>query len=133
MKITKAVEFGLLAVGHIAKYGVDGYVPVISIAKKYGIEPSQIAKSVKELFRAGILKNRMGPKGGFKLARPANKITMLEIIEVIDGPLDRIVVTSPKTNDEPFMINMETTCKDIIAKAKDKLQKTTIAKMIKKG
>ena len=56
---------------------------------------------------------------------------MLDIIEIVDGPLDQIVVTSPKTNGEPFMINMETTCKDIIAKAKDKLQKTTIAKMIK--
>ncbi len=62
MKITKTVEFGLLAVGHIAKYGGDGYVSVSSIAKKYGITSSQIAKAVKELFRAGILKNKMGPK-----------------------------------------------------------------------
>ena len=131
MKITKAVELGLLAVGHIAKYAGDGYVSLLSIEKKYGIASSQMAKAVKDLFRAGILKNKMGPKGGFKLARPASEISMLDIIEIVDGPLDRIVVTSPKTNDEPFMINMETTCKDVIAKAKDKLQKTTIAKMIK--
>ncbi len=133
MKITKAVEYGLVAVGHLAKYGGDGYMTILSIEEKYGIAYSPIAKAVKQLFRAGILKSRMGSKGGFKLAKPANKITMLDIIEIIDGPLDQIAVTSPKNNDEPFLINMETTCKDIVAKAKDKLQKTTIAKMIKKG
>jgi Rrf2 family protein len=133
MKFTKAVEFGLLAVGHIAKYGGDGYVTITKIEEKYGIPYSQMAKAVKELFRAGILKNRMGPHGGFKLAKPASEISMLDVIEIVDGPLDRIVVISEKTNDEPFMINMETTCKDIVAKAKDKLQKTTIAKMIKKS
>ena len=118
--------------GHIAKYGGDGFVTVSSIAKKYGIEPGQLVKSVKDLFRAGILKNKMGPKGGFKLAKPASEISMLDVIEIVDGPLDQVVVTSPKNNDEAFLINMEATCKDIVAKAKDKLQKTTIAKMIKK-
>ena len=71
MKPTKAVEFGLLAVGHLAKYGGDGFVPISSIEEKYGIAYSPIAKAVKQLVRAGILKNRMGTKGGFKLAKPA--------------------------------------------------------------
>jgi DNA-binding IscR family transcriptional regulator len=62
---------------------------------------------------------------------PANKISMLDIIEAVDGPMDRIVVTSEKTTDEQFMLNIETTCKNAIAKAKDVLQKAKISKMIK--
>jgi Rrf2 family protein len=131
MKFTKAVEYGLFVVGYIAKYGNDGFVTASSIAKKHGILSGYAAPVVTQLVRANILKNKLGSKGGFKLAKPANEISMLDIIEAIDGPLEQIVVTSPKINDEQFMINMETTCKDIVAKAKDKLQKTTIAKMMK--
>jgi DNA-binding IscR family transcriptional regulator len=66
-----------------------------------------------------------------ELIIPANEISMLDIIEAVDGPLDKLLVTSPKTTDEQFMLNMETVCKDVIAKAKDTLQKATISKMIK--
>jgi Rrf2 family protein len=131
MKITKAVEYGFLIVGHIAKYGNDGFVSVSTIAKEHGIPSGYLAIVVTRLVRANILKNKKGPKGGLKLIMPANKISILDIIEAVDGPLEQIVVTSPKTTDEPFMLNIETTCKNAIAKAKDVLQKTTISKMIK--
>ena len=131
MKVSKKVEYALLGIGHIAKHSDDGYVTVSAIAKKYDVAASLIAKVIKKLADANILKNRMGPKGGFKLTRPATQISLLEIVEAIDGPLEQMSVISEKTKQEPFMMNMETTCKYVIAKAKDVLQKTTISKMIK--
>jgi Rrf2 family protein len=131
MQITRKVEFGLLAMGHFAKYGKDDYVPVITIAKKYDVTAEQVSKAVKRIVRAGLLRNKMGPKGGFKLTKPAKEISMLDIIEIIDGPMEQLLVTSKNVNNEPFVTNMETTRKDIVAKAKDKLQKTTLAMMIK--
>jgi Rrf2 family protein len=131
MQISTKVEYGLLVIGHIAKYGNDGYVTVASISKKHNIAPAQLAKVAKQLVNTAILKNKMGSKGGFKLIMPANKISLLDIIEAVDGPLEQIVVTSEKTTDEQFMKNMETTCKNAIAKAKDVLQKAKISKMIK--
>jgi Rrf2 family protein len=131
MKITKAVEYALFAVGHVAKYGGDGFVTASSISKEHDIPLPYLSRTIQELVRTGILKNKMGSTGGFKLAKPANEISMLDIIEIIDGPLDKLLVTSHKTNDEPFMINMETVCKGVIAKAKDTLQKAKISKMIK--
>ena len=131
MKISKAVEYGLLVVGHIAKYGKDDFVSVASISKKHNVALAQLAKVAKQLGRANILNAKMGYKGGFKLIIPANEISMLDIIEAVEGPLEKIVVTSPKTTDEQFMMNMETVCKDVIAKAKDTLHKAKISKMIK--
>ena len=131
MKISRAVEYSLLVVGYIAKYGNNDYVTAASIAKKYGIPSGYVATVVTQLVRANILNVRMGPRGGYKLIIPANKISMLDIIEAVDGPLEQIVVSSEKTEHEPFMENMEIVCKDIIAKAKDKLHKAKISKMIK--
>jgi Rrf2 family protein len=131
MKISKTVEYGFLIVGHIAKYGNNDFVTASSIAKKHDIASGYIATVVTQLVRANILSPKMGPRGGFKLIIPANKISMLDIIEAVDGPLEQIVVTSEKTTDEPFMLNMETVCKDVIAKAKDTLHKAKISKLIK--
>jgi Rrf2 family protein len=131
MNISASVKHGLLIVGHIAKYGDGGYVSVASIARHHGIGAMPIGKATQMLLRANIVKNRMGPKGGFKLLREANKISMLDIVEAIDGPLDQLIKIGPETTHEPFIVNMQTTCDSIIAKAKDTLSKTKISKMIK--
>ena len=125
------VKHGLLIVGHIAKYGNGGFVSVASIARHHGIAATPIGKATQMLLRANIVKNRMGPTGGFKLTKPANKISMMDVIEAVDEPLERMMVGIEKFNDEPFVANMGTTCENIIAKAKDTLQKAKISKMIK--
>ena len=131
MKISRSLEYGLLVVGHIAKYGNNDFVTVASISRKHNIKPAQLAKIAKEFVRANILKNKMGPNGGFKLIIPADQISLLDIIEAVDGPLEQIAVVSEKTEHEPFIMNIEKTCKDVIAKAKDSLHKAKISKMIK--
>jgi Rrf2 family protein len=45
-----------------------------------------LAKHLQALTRAGVLESVPGPKGGYRLARPATEITMLEVVEAIDGP-----------------------------------------------
>jgi Rrf2 family protein len=131
MNISASVKHGLLVVGHIAKYGDGGFVPVSRIARHHGIAAMPLGKATKMLLRANIVKNRMGPKGGFKLVRDANQISMLDIIEAIDGPLDQLIKIDPETTHDPFVVNMQTTCDSIIAKAKDALGKAKISKMIK--
>ena len=131
MIISRAAKYGLFAMGYIAKNSKDGLVTIVSIAKEYGIPDLYLAKSIRLLVRNNILKSKKGIGGGYSLARPAKEISMLEIIEIIDGPLDRMIETTQYDKDTPFVVNMEKTCKDTIEEIKSRFHKAKISKMIK--
>ena len=72
---------------HIASMA-DGAVSLRSdIAQAQGIPPSFMAKILRSLVRARLLRSSRGVHGGFALARPASKITLLDVVEAIEGPL----------------------------------------------
>lgn len=57
------------------------------IAEKRGISEKFLLKVLKPLVSAQVLLSNKGPNGGYRLARPANDITILEIVEAVDGPI----------------------------------------------
>jgi Rrf2 family protein len=72
---------------HIAATA-DGAVSLRSdIAEAQGIPPSFMAKILRSLVRARLLRSSRGVHGGFSLARPASRITLLDVVEAIEGPL----------------------------------------------
>jgi len=72
---------------HIASLA-DGAVALRSdIAEAQGIPPSFMAKILRSLVRARLLRSSRGVHGGFALARPGAKITLLDVVEAIEGPL----------------------------------------------
>ena len=62
---------------------------VRSLAEAVGASEAHLAKVVQRLGKAGILSCTRGPRGGVFLARPAGEITLLEVYEAVEGPLDR--------------------------------------------
>jgi Rrf2 family protein len=56
------------------------------LAEYHAVPAPYLAKHLQALTRAGILESVSGPKGGYRLARPAAEISMLEVVEAIDGP-----------------------------------------------
>ena len=58
-----------------------------NIAKARSIPERVLLKSLKPLAAARVLTSVRGPNGGFRLAKPPEKISMLEIIEAVDGPI----------------------------------------------
>ena len=87
MKISRSTGYGLLAAGYIAKNEKEGIVLSQTISKEYDIPLEYLLKILQQLVRANLLRSKRGPRGGFVLAKAANKITMLEIIEAVDGPM----------------------------------------------
>ncbi len=87
MKISRSTGYGLLAAGYIAKNEKEGIVLSQTISKEYDIPLEYLLKILQQLVRANLLRSKRGPRGGFVLSKPASKITMLEIIEAVDGPM----------------------------------------------
>jgi len=88
MRISRSTGYALLAVGYIAKHaGKNEVVLSQEIAKEFDIPLEYLLKILQQLVRANILRSKRGPRGGFALAKAPNKISMLQVIEAVDGPL----------------------------------------------
>jgi Rrf2 family protein len=98
MKLTRASSYALHAVAFMAAQKKD--LPVAShlIARARGIPERFLLKVLKPLVSAQILISIKGPNGGYRLARPANDVTLLDIVEAVDGPIRG---NAPMNHDNP--------------------------------
>ena len=78
MTITKSTRYALYAAAEMAMAG-EGLVTVAAVAKRYGIPEGALAKVFQQLVRSGLATGTRGIGGGYRLARPPAKITVLDI------------------------------------------------------
>ena len=86
MQITRQADYAVRAVLHLANTG-DQRTATSMIAEAQHIPPSFLAKIISQLSIAGLLHTSRGARGGVTLAREAKDITLLEVVEAIDGPI----------------------------------------------
>jgi Rrf2 family protein len=120
----------LLAVGYIAKNQGDGVVLSQDISRQYDIPLEYLLKILQQLVRANVLRSKRGPRGGFSLAKTPNKITMLEVIEAVDGPLTGELNLTDHAGNDAYAHKAEQTYNKAIAQAKGVFQKTKLASLI---
>jgi len=103
MKLTRASSYALHAVVHMAQQKAQN-VPVAShdIANERGIPMRFLLKVLKPLVTHRILLSVKGPHGGYRLARSPSDITMLDIIEAVDGTLRGYAPERPTDKDDEF-------------------------------
>ncbi|WP_433552271.1 RrF2 family transcriptional regulator [Micromonospora zamorensis] len=83
--MTEGVEWALHASLNLA-WVTDGQaVPAATLAAFYELPPAYLNKQLQALTRAGILTSTPGPRGGFRLARPPEEITLLDVVVAIEG------------------------------------------------
>jgi Rrf2 family protein len=87
MQITRQADYALRAVVFLSRLGDDQRAATSQIAQEQKIPPSFLAKIVSQLSVAGLLQTSRGARGGVSLARSPEKITVLDVIEAIDGPI----------------------------------------------
>lgn len=90
MKITAKSRYALRVLVDIAANGGQGPRTIKDIAASQGISEKFISRIVVPLHRAGIVATERGVKGGLRLARFPEKITLLDIVEATDGPLSLV-------------------------------------------
>jgi Rrf2 family protein len=87
MQITRQADYAVHAVLHLAQIKNGGRTATSVVAKEQHIPPSFLAKIIAQLSVAGLLHTSRGAHGGVTLAREPKDITLLEVIEAIDGPI----------------------------------------------
>src|SRR5690606_11732767 len=86
MLLSKSCEYGLRAALHLATTTAAGYVPIREVSTALGIPYHFLAKIAQVLIQGGLLDSTRGPHGGVRLARPAERIKLSEIVLLLDGP-----------------------------------------------
>ena len=101
MLYSRSAEYALRAVVHLAALAPGECALVKTIAAETGIPSHFLAKILQELARDGFLKSSKGPGGGFRLGQSADEISMLRIVEAVDGAgrFERCIGGSPECND----------------------------------
>jgi Rrf2 family protein len=87
MRLTRSSLYALQALAHLAAAGPDRRVAAHDIARSRGIPEHFIRKLLRPLVSAPLVRSLQGPGGGFRLAKPAARITLLEVVEAVEGPL----------------------------------------------
>lgn len=84
--MSEGVEWGMHAVVLLALAPAGTALPAARIAEFHGVTAPYLAKHLQTLARAGILESVPGAQGGYRLARPAAEIRVVDVVEAIDGP-----------------------------------------------
>ena len=130
MRISRSTGYALLAVGYIAKHQEKKIILSQTIAKEYDIPLEYLLKILQQLVRANVLRSKRGPRGGFSMAQPARKITMLQIIEAVDGPMVSRLNLAEQAGKEKFSIKAEKTYEKAIAQSKSVFQKAKLSDLL---
>lgn len=86
MKLSDGVEQAIHCVGMLAGLSEGGVLSAAALAEFHGVSVSYLLKHLQALSGAGLVSTVPGPKGGYRLARPADEITLLDIVLAVEGP-----------------------------------------------
>jgi Rrf2 family transcriptional regulator, iron-sulfur cluster assembly transcription factor len=87
VKLTKGTDYGLRGILYLARQPQGKIALVTDIARSEGVPESYLAKIFQDLARGGVLVSHRGAKGGFSLVRSLKEVSLLEVIEAIEGPI----------------------------------------------
>jgi Rrf2 family protein len=88
LSITTKSPYALRALAELAGNGNGGApVPIGELARRRDIPVQFLEQLFAVLRRAGVLRSQRGVKGGYAFARPPGEVTVLEVVELLDGPL----------------------------------------------
>ncbi len=87
ISITSKSPYAVRALVELYRHGDTSPVPIAELAKRGDIPVQFLEQLFATLRRGGILRSQRGVKGGYTFARRADEVTVLEVVELLDGPL----------------------------------------------
>jgi Rrf2 family protein len=89
MRLSARVDYALRAAAELAAAG-SGLTTVGELAKGQEMPPKYLENILLQMRRAGLVRGQRGPEGGYVLARPADQISLADVIRAVDGPLANV-------------------------------------------
>jgi Rrf2 family transcriptional regulator, cysteine metabolism repressor len=117
LSITTKSPYALQALAELGRLGGAGPVPIGELARRREIPVQFLEQLFAVLRRAGILRSQRGVKGGYSFAREPSQITVLELVELLDGT---------------FGAGSEGVFADAATAARTVLEQTTVADVIER-
>lgn len=133
MKLTTKSEYSILAMIYLARHSVDRYIKIEDICSEYDISKKYLQTLITTLKQSRYISTKRGANGGYKLAKPAEDISLAEIIRLMDGPLAPVdSVSEYYYSETPLMkekkvLNEFREIRDYIA---GKMERLTLADLI---
>lgn len=87
LQISRKIEYGLRAMIFLASQPPDTVVPFREIARRMDVPEDFLAKILKTLVSKQMVRSTRGAHGGYSLTSPASEISMLDVIEAVEGPV----------------------------------------------
>ena len=102
MLLSRSCEYGIRAVLYLAIQPPGRFVLIREMSDRLGISFHFLAKILQTLVKAKLLNSQKGRGGGFALAKPADQMTLLNVVETIDGPdiTTRCMIGLPGCSDD---------------------------------
>jgi Rrf2 family protein len=128
MRLSLAAYYALQALVHLARQ-MPGAAPVAShvIAAERGVPERFLFKVLKPLVSAQVLQSVKGPGGGYRLARPAARVTLLEVVEAVDGPIRGVAPLRPAGPDAGLLRRLDEVCVQLAGQARRALGKVKLS------
>jgi len=131
MLLSTKGDYGVRALIDLAKHTGEGPVQRAEIARRRKIPESYLDHLLAQLRRDGYLRSTRGPGGGHQLAKEPADLTLLEVLESLEGSLAPMeCVNEAPGSDAGGLCGQQWVWQDIYAHMRDRLEHTTIADLV---
>jgi Rrf2 family protein len=130
MKLTRASAYALKALAYLAKQKTGEPMPSHVMAEAaQGIPKLFLLKCLLRATSAGLLRSVKGPNGGYVLARPAREISVLQVIEAVDGPLRGEAPPVAQGAAAVLDTRLQEVCDSVAVLLRERLGKVSLAEL----
>lgn len=131
MILNKTTELGLNSILFLAQQPTGYLVNPQELASRLGESPTYMAKVLRLLARADLIRSHRGAAGGFELIRAKENLTLLDVVEACQGPIRGNYCAEVPVEQVPFMCGYHQAMHELKESCRTVLAKWTIAQILK--
>jgi Rrf2 family protein len=131
MRLTRAAGYAVHALVFMAQRKAGEKATSASIARGRRLPETFLRRILTILVSAGLISSGAGPSGGFRLARAPSAITLLEIVEAVDGPIRGYVSFSSDATGDTLDRQLDAICDQAAEQVRRQFQKVRLSELAK--